>query len=676
MTEEKKTDNESLNTADADEQKTSDKSALKTVLKEQTNSPLPAPELDDEFKKQNPNHNLNPSQQDSTYRIKEFDHLAGTSEAEINSPLSLKGENWEWLIRKNQLCSGIDMNQTSPRPSFKQAVDLKADQLEFICFDTPEVSFNSTYSEMFHSRIKSSISKSSANFSCPFLSISASHFEKSYSSTQQTQKQLHTTAHWDFPRAIINLSPEMVEPTSELLKDFHEALCNFCKNNMADEDHKNCTACSSEDKPGNSKDSYEDAFEKLCKVLEKYGSAWTSEITLGGQLTISGIHTLEAEQTRTEKETAWQVAASAAYKGFSGGGSHGESNANANDDKELKEFKSKIFTAKGGNTILGQNPEAWMKTIGLWQNWSVIKRSKLIPLYQLLDHNCRKTVENILKSFKPMRIKIFIKHNQVPLRKFKMDLQVPKGFKIIGGGATISSLESANFLQCCAPNNDLTKMTLTAGDVTAHVYATALLFAIAVDNSEDEWLVEKAEKIESAPKTEHCVTASLPEGYYITGGGAEINETHKGVDGCQAYLMSSHPVIEKQGWGWQAKSHDCDIPTAHTLRVWAIGIKAKSNRILDHTVITSKSDNPEYLPEVSASLTDGFNLIGGGADINISKEHFLFSSFPDLNNNCWSTASRAIPQNAMLTSYAIGMKNIQYDAPEILPTQPNELTTI
>jgi len=176
---------------------------------------------------------------------------------------------------------------------------------------------------------------------------------------------------------------------------------------------------------------------------------------------------------------------------------------------------------------------------------------------------------------------------------------------------------------------------------------------VAMDWSNSvEIVIIKEEGVGQHPK----VDVSVPQDYVLVGGGAVVLEQI--APG--ALLTASFP--DNNLLTWHAASKDHDTPFPHTLVGYAIGLKLKG---LDRDELkkyirffTNTSGMTQY-PETNVSVGSGYNLIGGGAQVNWSGEgNLLVKSIPQGNTWYVKGKEHGKPSPASVTAYAIGIKEI------------------
>jgi hypothetical protein len=216
----------------------------------------------------------------------------------------------------------------------------------------------------------------------------------------------------------------------------------------------------------------------------------------------------------------------------------------------------------------------------------------------------------------PLVIKAFTSKSGVASHP-STSVTVPQGFKILGGGALVDSVEPSNFLTASFPANQQT--WFAAGkDHEISSPASITVWAFAVEDPNDIWDVQIRSGT-SAALSQPKVNVALTDDYVLTGGGAFVD--YRGVGNM---LVASYPRSgpDPSDWYiWEAHSKDHEISDPAHLTVYAIGIRLRSAPVNSPGVqnkvnivgTTDRVDKPQL------TLTGSFGeagippLTGGGA---------------------------------------------------------------
>jgi vibriolysin len=227
-----------------------------------------------------------------------------------------------------------------------------------------------------------------------------------------------------------------------------------------------------------------------------------------------------------------------------------------------------------------------------------------------------------------------------------VQITVPPGYKIIGGGAFDHWSGSGSILTASYPLNGST--WFAAGkDHELSSPASITAYAIALHDPNNEWDVTiKSEPSNPSPHPQ--AVAVLPTGFVLTGGGAFVNWT-----GAGNLLTASFPNSDES---WEARSKDHDISDPAQITAYAIGIKSRSGKKLHHEIKKAKGAVAPH-PTAQVSVDPGWTLSGGGAldDWN-GDGNLLTASFPEGVSWLAKGKDHKVSSPAAITAYAIGLK--------------------
>jgi hypothetical protein len=167
-------------------------------------------------------------------------------------------------------------------------------------------------------------------------------------------------------------------------------------------------------------------------------------------------------------------------------------------------------------------------------------------------------------------VKIFHAKGELAPHYPETTLTVPPGYKILGGGARVNWSEEGregregNLLTASFPKDARTWFAKSK-DQGKDSEADIDVWAIAIHDPKNECEVKMFPR-QSDPRQWPAVTATLPEGYVLAGGGAQAN-----WKGAGSLLTASYP---DGSTGWVAKSKDHVDKEEATVTAYAIGIKA------------------------------------------------------------------------------------------------------
>lgn len=233
-------------------------------------------------------------------------------------------------------------------------------------------------------------------------------------------------------------------------------------------------------------------------------------------------------------------------------------------------------------------------------------------------------------------------------------VEVPNGYKIIGGGAKVDWRGGG-------PGNLLTKSSpqgnawiVQSKDHGTGSPARITAYAIALHDPNDQWevlVVSNTSSVASHPE----VRAVLPNTHVMTGGGANVHWTAPAPGNL---LTASFP----EGSGtWVAKSKDHSWGSPAALSAYVIGIRPRNNTPLPETRVFTAASEKTGHPAANVQVSAGYVVVGGGAfDDWSGAGNLLTASHPTDALNGWVSAGKdhGTGSPATLTVYAIGMRGV------------------
>lgn len=245
-----------------------------------------------------------------------------------------------------------------------------------------------------------------------------------------------------------------------------------------------------------------------------------------------------------------------------------------------------------------------------------------------------------------LTVHVFIQSGQIAQHP-TVQVSVPQGYKLIGGGASDNWVGQGNLLTASYPSGN---QWLAAGkdhQDPSPSYITA--YALGLYDPDDDWEVTVAQQT-SDPAEHPQAVATLAEGYILTGGGASVDYG----SGYGNMLTASFPNGDS---GWEARSKDHLVADPAKITAYAIGVRSKANNKLKlrHTIKSATGAVAQH-PSAQVCLDSGWILSGGGAIDNWNEPgNLLTASFP--LNTCWMANGKdhIEPSPANITVYAIGI---------------------
>ncbi|GKZ83064.1 hypothetical protein AnigIFM56816_007892 [Aspergillus niger] len=188
-------------------------------------------------------------------------------------------------------------------------------------------------------------------------SASASYSENNSSSSASTSTEdtKILTITYNFPRVVIDLDHHSLDLTEECKADLLSV----------------------------------DSAASIASFKDKYGRFFATRVQLGGRLLSSEDITATTSTAKSEQAKAMKAAAalsfSSPYVQASAKMSSDKSSTSSSDTSNAASTKSMCWEAKGGDTLLCNDPPAWAATVGSFYSWRAVKQSKVIALEDMIS---------------------------------------------------------------------------------------------------------------------------------------------------------------------------------------------------------------------------------------------------------------------------------------------------
>lgn len=247
-------------------------------------------------------------------------------------------------------------------------------------------------------------------------------------------------------------------------------------------------------------------------------------------------------------------------------------------------------------------------------------------------------------------------------------VQLPAGYKVLGGGAHVESGAGwGNLLTASYPDSIFSWVASSKDQDQADPrQVTAWAYGFYDPSDQYEVQIFSATSGNGEPSASPTATAApqaaavLPWAYVLVGGGGQ---THWSVSG--QFLTASMPTPDRTGW--QVASHDHLHSDPGSVTAYAVGIRARgvvvptpSVGVWEAQSTTKASGNSVAVAEPPGT---GMVLIGGGAAVIPNDPpgagNFLTGSYPDPSGlGGWAAAchdhTKADPAN--VAAYALGLR--------------------
>ena len=236
---------------------------------------------------------------------------------------------------------------------------------------------------------------------------------------------------------------------------------------------------------------------------------------------------------------------------------------------------------------------------------------------------------------------------------------VPADYVVIGGGGEGKESPQGNLLTASYPNSGLTAWLVSSKDhinsdpVRLRAWAIGLKVTGLTAAQVRSYVNVTAA---SSANVQHPdVSATLPAGYALIGGGFKVNWSGAGNLG----TASAPSGIT----GWRVRSKDHNVVSPATATAYAIGFPTTIPGIGTFaTTVNSSLSTVAAHPTVTATLTDGYALTGCGAFVNWTGGGNLLWKIkplsPTLGIAACNVASKdhIVSAPASISGYAIGMR--------------------
>lgn len=229
-----------------------------------------------------------------------------------------------------------------------------------------------------------------------------------------------------------------------------------------------------------------------------------------------------------------------------------------------------------------------------------------------------------------------------------VDVRVPDGFKVIGGGARTNWTGEGSLLTASYPSSTST-WRASAKDHAVADPATVTAWAIAVADPKDEWDVV-IYSATGAAANHPSAAVTVSHDFLMTGGGGQAHAAGYG-----SLLTASFP---RDSSTWEVRGKDHLSADVGQVTAYAIGVQPKNGAAMPPSQIFSVTSGNAQHPSTTLTVGPGFRILSGGALVNWTGwGNLLTGSFPS-GNSSWEVRSKdhreASP--ATITAYVIGLK--------------------
>lgn len=448
--------------------------------------------------------------------------------------------------------------------------------------------------------------------------------------------------------------------------------------------------------------------------------------------------------------TNWAVSASVSYLGLSGAGSlstahsGGISGARASSTAMscmVKEQQVAVSTSVFGG--LPELPsELWLASVKANAHWQVIDRTDEVPVWKIvgqlqaksLDFD-RKTLAELLEHtwvndlFIPsvaalgvrealrlkapataseltaallaltrppsMRLAVITRRYDHEQQHFRGELTLPPGYKALSGGVAGLSQKEGNFVVASYPSvtgegrQQRWSWHARMKDIKFASKVAHAITVVALHDPDDLWDVQIFTKQASDRRSRHVIALPPPGDYLLTGCGGEVDVfDNVALQACGfAHPDGRPPAAHERQCQVVIRSADLTAPSPHTLKAYAIGLRARAGTPLQADyqyyrfgAVSHHDRTVTHALHPGGDESVRSTMIAGGACLTDQEmAHCLTGSRPVVANAAaggaagvyaWQATSKDHEkvQASAMTVYTLGLSNveIEWEAPPAL----------
>lgn len=283
-----------------------------------------------------------------------------------------------------------------------------------------------------------------------------------------------------------------------------------------------------------------------------------------------------------------------------------------------------------------------------------------------VDWSWRVRVNGLVDSFKagPFEVVKMVKESPAEAHPH-VEVILPDGFKVIGGGAWVNCTGAGSLLTAAYPSSDKTwAVAAKDHEIPSPATVTAVAFgARLVDGRVIPPEMHRITRGTSNPAQQPSTSVTLPDDFGLVGGGAKVNAAEPG-----SLLTATYP----QGNGWAAAAKDHGLPCTATVDAYAIGVSRQLLKSQAVTVTEGTAPSPVPHPNMAIVASSTSRLVGGGARMNYGPPGSLLTGLRD-QEQVWVVAGKdhKYPCPSTITGFAMSLPS-----PDPLTTQRIGETTI
>jgi hypothetical protein len=233
---------------------------------------------------------------------------------------------------------------------------------------------------------------------------------------------------------------------------------------------------------------------------------------------------------------------------------------------------------------------------------------------------------------------------------------LPAGFRLLGGGASLSTTGVGNYLTASYPEGQCWKAE--AKDHLVQSIATMDVYAIGIYDPSGVIPIVTLSSTSQAAAHPAVISPPLPPPFIMTGGGAKVS-----YGGAGNILIASYPNDGNPPNSWVAASKDHEVSDPATVTAYVIGMLpfAPTGQKFDIVKVVASQANPAAAAEATVALPQGYSVIGGGglAISTTQAGSLLTDSYPTGNGWMVRSHDRDVSDPAKIAVWAIGIRQVQ-----------------
>ena len=410
------------------------------------------------------------------------------------------------------------------------------------------------------------------------------------------------------------------------------------------------------------------------KVFQKYGTHMIQGVLLGGK--VVGIYSSRKNEKKTFQDIA--VQAQAKYEKVASVSVESKTDISKKNSLTSEDVKEDILIFGGleelkSTLIHERTPQAfadWSKSVGEKPIYACM--TKAVPLWEIPLIKGKARGKELERAFQELAAQKAIKKLQL----FKTSseniknttLTVPKGYKILSGGAMTGWKGSGVLLTSSYPSSTTTWTATAKPHMQNDPSGSININVIALYDPSDLFNVRIFTGPVRGGHLEPNEGIPVEQGYRLVGGGAKVNWKGEGAlliysgltenPKCYNKVFQGTTDQECERW-FSAGKHHMKIGEGSEIRGYSIGIKPEFSGVNLVTRFFNDIGERGHSPEKTLTADSGYTLIGGGGRVTWDGRAgiLMTASYPQ-NEKSWYVAGKDHVQSdlGVAKAYVIGLK--------------------